>query len=156
MLVKRWGISVFLILIVVTMTGCMKSADSLNSESQPWEESPLFQSNGYSMIGEEGRIGFLFDDSDVMRFKPNKVQKYMWHLWGDEQELNGKFKVVASPENGGEPVTVLEDLSLGSANNGADRHIPSQMSLPAKGMWKMDAYVGDSLFGTIFVQVHES
>ncbi|GAA0136032.1 hypothetical protein YSY43_28730 [Paenibacillus sp. YSY-4.3] len=151
-MVKRWGISILVVLIVFTMAGCMNAAD----KAQAWQESPLFQSNGFSMIGEEGHIGFLYDDSDVMRFKPDKVQKYMWHLWGNEQELDGKFKVIASPEDGGEPVTVLAESYLSGPNNGAMRHIPSQMSLPAKGMWKLDAYVGDLLFGTIFVKVHES
>jgi hypothetical protein len=29
------------------------------------------------------------------------------------------------------------------------------MSLPNNGMWKLDAYMGDNLFGTVFIKVHK-
>ncbi|MGG0670807.1 hypothetical protein ABE073_20020, partial [Lederbergia citrisecunda] len=35
-----------------------------------WNESPLFKSGSYTMIGEEGRLGFIYDDSVVVRFYP--------------------------------------------------------------------------------------
>ena len=42
-----------------------------------WNESHLFKSGSYTMIGEEGRLGFIYDDSEVVKFYPNKTQKYM-------------------------------------------------------------------------------
>lgn len=47
------------------------------------------------------------------------------------------------------------DSPLRGANNGADQHAPSLMFLPESGMWKLDAYVNDKLFGSVFVKVHE-
>lgn len=106
------------------------------------------------MIGEEGRLGFIYDDGEVVRFYPEKVQKYMWHFWGEHQELEGELKIVASHENDEEEIDVTGG-ELSGANNGADKHIPSQMSLPKSGMWKLDAYIGDRLFGSVYVRVHE-
>jgi hypothetical protein len=130
---------------------------SVNDEKQmqSWEESSLFTSGIYTMIGEKGRLGFIFDNSEVTRFYPNKTQKYMWHFWGEEQEFKGKLSVVATHENDPAQITVLEGIDVGGAMNGADRHIPSLMSLPKSGMWKLDAYFGNKLFGTIFVRVYE-
>jgi hypothetical protein len=125
------------------------------SDGQDWQESPLFKSGDFTMIGQEGRLGFIYSDREVDRFYPNQTQKYMWHFWGDDQEFDGELKVMATHENGGEPITVLEDLPLGGPNNGADRHVPSNMSLPKSGMWKLDAYIGDKLFGSVYVKVHE-
>ncbi|WP_257208940.1 DUF4871 domain-containing protein [Bacillus sp. AFS031507] len=36
----------------------------------------------------------------------------------------------------------------------ADRHTPSSMSLPKSGIWKLNAYFGDKLFGTVVVKVY--
>jgi hypothetical protein len=29
------------------------------------------------------------------------------------------------------------------------------MSLPSSGFWSLDAYIGEKLFGTVIVEVHE-
>ena len=128
--------------------------EGAENTEQYWNESALFESGSYTMIGEEGRLGFIYDDEEVVRFYPDKVQKYMWHFWGDENEFEGNLKVIGTHENDAAPLTVFEG-GLGGANNGADRHAPSNMSLPASGMWKLDAYIGESLFGTVYVKVHE-
>ena len=125
------------------------------NEDTEWKESPMFKVNQYEMIGEEGRLGFIYDDTDVTRFYPNNDQKYMWHFWGNEDEFNGELKVIASHKESGEQITVLEGRPLAGSNNGADHHVPSIMSLPKTGMWKLDAYIGEKLFGSIFVNVYE-
>ena len=126
-----------------------------NETENKWEESALFESGGYQMIGEKGQIGFIYDDNEVTRFYPNKEQKYMWHLWGDPKELKGEFKVIATHEDNVESITLLDRHTLGGSNNSADQHAPSMMSLPESGMWKLDAYVDDRLHGSVFVKVHE-
>ena len=123
--------------------------------AEDWEESPMFQVNDYQMIGEEGRLGFIYDNTEETKFYPDKTQKYMWHFWGNEDELKGELKVIAFHKESGEQVTVLEGRPLAGPNNGADRHVPSNMSLPKKGLWKLEAYIGDQLFGTVFVKVYE-
>lgn len=125
------------------------------TQSQKWNESPLFTIGNYIMIGEKGRLGFIYDNSEVLRFYPNKSQKYMWHFWGDDHEFEGKLKVVATHEDDNEQINVIEGIDVGGPNNGADRHIPSLMSLPKSGMWKLDAYFGDKLFGSVFVRVYD-
>ncbi|MGO1059198.1 S26 family signal peptidase [Planococcus sp. FY231025] len=122
-----------------------------------WEMSPLFESNNFSMIGEEGRAGFIYGDDEATRFYENKVQKYMWHFWGSEEELAGTFKVIGTHEKSGEEIVVVPEAEQPflSSNNGADHHIPTQMSLPYKGMWRLEAIFNDKVFGTVFVEVEE-
>ncbi|KPB03922.1 hypothetical protein [Bacillus sp. CHD6a] len=148
---KREHFMLLSLIIIFTsfLLGCTKETEI------DWKESALFESGGYTMIGEQERIGFIYEDSDSVRFYPNKEQKYMWHLWGEKEELEGKFKVIATHEEDKESITLLDRHTLGGANNGADQHVPSMMSLPESGLWKLDAYVGDNLFGTVFVKVHE-
>lgn len=148
---------IFAIILSLVIVGCNDEEAIEKKEKviqHHWNESPLFESGGYTMIGEEGRLGFIYDDSEVVKFYPDKVQKYMWYFWGEEQELDGELKVVAIHENDNEEIYVTGG-TLSSANNGADKHIPSHMSLPKSGMWKLDAYIGDRLFGSVYVKVHE-
>ncbi|WP_245805803.1 DUF4871 domain-containing protein [Bacillus alkalicellulosilyticus] len=141
-----------LFLFVIVFTGCT-STESMEDEG--WKESSLFESGSYTMIGEEGTIGFIYDDDMVSRFYPNKVQSYMWHFWGSEEEVTGNLLVTAIHETSGEEITVLRGrLKEGGSLNGADQSMPSSMSLPKEGMWKLDAFIDEELFGTIFVRVH--
>lgn len=120
-----------------------------------WKVSPTFESGSYTMIGEEGKIGFIYDDGEVVRFYPNKKQKYMWHIWGKPEEINGTLTVVGTSKETGETVNVIKARSIGGPNNGADGHSPSLMTLPSTGLWRLDAYIGEKLFGSIIVEVHE-
>jgi hypothetical protein len=49
--------------------------------------------------------------------------------------------------------TVLSGLSLNGPIWGATASSPSLITLPTKGMWRLDAYIHDHLHGTIFVEV---
>lgn len=147
-------IAVFLSLIIVGCNDENSIEKKENKIQHNWNESPLFESGDYTMIGEEGRLGFIYDDSEVLRFYPNKVNKYMWHFWGEEQELEGEVKITATHENDNEEIYVTGG-GISGANNGADNHMPSNMILPKSGMWKLDAYIGDRLFGSVYVKVHE-
>lgn len=163
-MLKKALVLMLLIIYPLTLVGCTKvsnnNEETVNNHqdkrnrAQNWNESSFFKAGNYTLIGEKGRLGFIYDDNDVLRFYPNKTQKYMWHFWGKDKEFEGKLKVVATHENDGEQITVLEGVDLGGPNNGADRHIPSNMSLPKSGMWKLDAYIGETLFGTVFIKVH--
>lgn len=128
------------------------------SKEPKWEESPLFESGSYTIIGEEGRAGFIYDNSEVFRFYPNKINKYMWHFWGSKENLTGTFQVIGTHEDSGEKVIVVSpDLrqTFMSPNNGADQHIPANMALPKVGMWKLEAFFDDQEVSTVFVEVHE-
>jgi hypothetical protein len=142
-----------IIFIAVFLTGC--AAEEPKFENMEWQVSPLFKVSSYTMIGQEGRIGFIYDDMEVTRFYPNKEQKYMWHFWGGPEELQGPLKVTGTSKESGEQITVFKAIAVGGANNGADAHNPSQMSLPSPGLWRLDAYIGEKLFGSVVVEVHE-
>jgi hypothetical protein len=74
-------------------------------------------------------------------------------LWGNQNDLAGKnFKVIATSEKG-EEKTVLSDMSLGGSNWGAQASLPSMITLPTLGLWKLDAFVENKLHGTIIVKV---
>ncbi|WP_128895570.1 hypothetical protein [Longirhabdus pacifica] len=147
---KQISTVMFGIFMCLTIIGCQATAN--------WAESDLFTSGSYTLIGEEGKIGFIYDDSEAaIRFYPDKPQKYMWHFWGEEEELKGDVKVTATHENDDE-----ESITLFSyrdpwqyQNSSEKRKLPSGFSLPKSGMWKLDAFIDDELFGSIFVKVHE-
>ncbi|MDN4608132.1 hypothetical protein [Sporosarcina highlanderae] len=146
---------VFLALIVA---GC-NDEEPIKEEviRDNWNESSLFTSGSYTMIGEEGRLGFIYDDSEVVRFYPNKTQKYMWHFWGNEDELIGDFKVLGTHEDSDEEIIIVPKIgnTYLSPNNGANQHFPTNMTFPKSGMWKLDAYIGDQIFGSVYVKVHD-
>ncbi|MGK7377336.1 DUF4871 domain-containing protein [Planococcus sp. 1R117A] len=162
---KRLLVLFFSIIGLIVLTGCAGSSDK-NSKIEAeemikvenWKESPLFESNNFSMIGQEGRAGFIYENSEVDRFYTNRINKYMWHFWGSEEELSGAFQVIGTHEKRKEPIVVVperEGQSSLSPNNGADHHIPSNMALPKKGLWKLDVVIDDKIIGTVFVEVHE-
>lgn len=156
-MLKKGIIIISAIILSLGIAGCNDEESVEKKEKviqRNWNESSLFESGGYTMIGKKGRLGFIYDDSEVVRFYPNKVQKYMWHFWGEEQELEGELKVVATHEKEDEEIYVTGG-GLGTANNGADKHAPSNISLPKSGIWKLDAYIGERLFGSVYVKVHE-
>ncbi|WP_010194794.1 hypothetical protein [Bacillus sp. m3-13] len=70
---KRYHFFMLSLFVVFSsiLLGCSKQTNT------DWKESALFESGDYTMIGEQGRIGFIFDDSENNKFYPNKEQKYM-------------------------------------------------------------------------------
>jgi len=40
--------------------------------------------------------------------------------------------------------------------NEADSHIPSNIEFPTAGLWKLNVYIGDEIFGKIIIDVEES
>jgi hypothetical protein len=89
---------ILILMFGLLLVGCSNAKQTTKEEN--WKESSLFESGSYTMIGEKERLGFIYDDSEVLKFYPNKTQKYMWHFWGEEQEFNGKLKVVATHFSG--------------------------------------------------------
>ncbi|MBT2734514.1 hypothetical protein [Bacillus sp. ISL-7] len=79
----------------------------------------------------------------------------MWLFWGDLNKIVGNnLKVIASNEKGNK-LTVIKANPIGGENWGAPASTPSGIELPTKGIWKLDAYINDNLFGTIVVDVKE-
>jgi len=135
-----------------------------------WALSPTFdvpyigndgKEHRYVLAGEEGKVGFIVgpyvnekgEELDQMPIVAGKGNKYMWHFWGTDDELNGEFKVLAVKQGTTKMVDVFSASSLGSGLSRADRTVPSLMSLPEPGLWRLMAYVDDRLFGSIVVEV---
>ncbi|MGO4548415.1 DUF4871 domain-containing protein [Paenibacillus sp. 2TAB23] len=119
-----------------------------------WEVSPEFRSGSYLMRGISDQVGFI--DAG---FVAGKQQKYMWHFWGSDEQLNGPFDVKAVKEGSDHIIDVfstnplLSSNALGGKLNGADRHTVSSMKLPEKGTWRLLPYVRGRLLDTIVVEV---
>ncbi|MEF3313391.1 DUF4871 domain-containing protein [Paenibacillus sp. GYB004] len=114
----------------------------------PWQVSPIFRSGAYDLHGVKGRLGFIDPG-----FRAGQANKYMWHFWGGKSELEGKLRIVAVRKDSNRVVDVFEGESAGSPLNGADAAAPTMMSLPEPGLWRLMAFIGDRLHGSVVVEV---
>ncbi|XEC92524.1 hypothetical protein AB6A23_14045 [Paenibacillus tarimensis] len=159
---------VALISLLILISGCSNENSEINAAE--WRASPTFHipvtfgdgtKGEYILVGEEGRIGFLTGGLPMVTGKPNK---YMWHLWGDTlddtQQLFGKNIEIRglSKETGEEILVFTGSTGIPNPNIPDNNHVarmPSSMSLPYAGLWRLDAYLEDELFGSIVVQVQK-
>lgn len=126
-------------------------ADVIFDVGEPsWEAAGTFDAENYTMTGIEGKVGFI--NPGFVAGQPNK---YMWHFWGNEEELDGRFEVLAVKQGSKELVPVFEADSLGGEHNGANRHLPSSMTLPEPGLWRLLPYVDGKLIESIVVEVEK-
>lgn len=140
--------------ISMLLVGLLFLIGCSHAENTNMEVSPKFISSGSEMQGVEGKIGILGPE-----FVADQVNKHMWHLWGSQDELRGSFKVEAVNMKSREkinPFTVDLPTSIGGPNNGADAHLPSSMKLPEPGIWQLNAYLDNKLFGSINIEVKEA
>ena len=63
------------------------------------------------------------------------------------------FKVIGTNTDTKQEIVIFDDKVLGSELNGIDANTPSLMEFPTAGIWNLDAYVGEELFGNIIVEV---
>ncbi|MFZ0370974.1 MAG: hypothetical protein WAM07_15365, partial [Halobacillus sp.] len=55
------------------------------------KEASYFETENYTMLGLEKSVGFILDEGENL--VANQKNKYMWHLWNN-QDFEGKaFKV---------------------------------------------------------------
>lgn len=167
-------VPMLLFILGMSLTGCT------STESQDWQESPTFEipytaSDGkkskYVLRGEEGRLGFLIDsyseeDGKPAEFMPivaGQGNKYMWHFWGSAEEVAGKLKIIGINEKGEKHQILIasdgktwEYPEFGvNPHNGADTHVPSLMEFPTAGLWMLETYIDDRLFGSVVVNVQD-
>ncbi|MTW86471.1 hypothetical protein F3157_12485 [Virgibacillus dakarensis] len=151
------------ILLCILLIGCSKQEQTTKTEE--WEVSATLvrevvvtddgeKDDVVFRIGNNGKFGF----AEYGPFIEDEKQKYMWHFWGEQKVLTQPFKVIAVSKETGENLTIFEaqdNTSHLSPNLGADHSIPSMMKLPISGIWKLKAYFGENLFGTVVVNVQE-
>ncbi|WIV21115.1 DUF4871 domain-containing protein [Paenibacillus polygoni] len=153
----RNRVILFLIFLII-LVGCKSGKETVV------RPSPTFYSDQVAMIGVEKKLGILGPD-----FVVNTANKYMWHFWDTNEELQlkslrveainvktkqkvkGLVKDVSTPQE----TLVWEYDSIGGPNNGADAHTPSILMLPSSGLWQLDAYLGGEYFESIIVNVKD-
>ncbi|SDO67156.1 DUF4871 domain-containing protein [Halobacillus aidingensis] len=133
--------------LFMMFVGCQQTG---NEESPVTTKTEEFEAGSYTMRGIPDRVAFI--DAPWIE---GETQKYMWHFWGSEEELEGAFKVTGTHTETGKTVTVLEASEIAGPVNGADASLPSNMSLPKSGEWKLNTRIDGESFGTILVHVKE-
>ncbi|MGB3260283.1 DUF4871 domain-containing protein [Paenisporosarcina sp.] len=154
--------TIMVVLLSFLLIGCSGTKQSI--EEEKWEESAtLVREIVVTDDGQKGDFVFRIGDNGMLGFGEygpfiaGQTQKYMWHFWGEEKILTKPFKVIGVSKETDEKITVLElpaNNSL-SPNTGADHHLPSTMKLPSSGLWRLEVYFDDKLFGNVIVDVAE-
>ncbi|WP_035179352.1 hypothetical protein [Alkalihalobacterium bogoriense] len=147
---RKYSFFISILFVILVVCGCAATEETVE-EKVSERESQKFESNSYSMIGVENKIGFIYDEYSTP-FIVDEGQKYMWHFWGDDV-VDQPFTVIGKNMKSGEEVVVIDNEIIAGPLNGADAHMPSSMSLPTQGKWALMAYVDEELFGTIAVDV---
>jgi ABC-type glycerol-3-phosphate transport system substrate-binding protein len=142
-MMKKWLI---ISLLVLTLAACSENA---------WEESPTFTADGETMQGVENRLAF--STASITPVKAGDTNKYMWHFWSKDDDYFGKFEVVAVHEKNGKTVHVYGSPNSDTAQplHGAQHHLPSLMTLPDAGMWRIDVMFDTVLFDSVYIHVVE-
>jgi len=155
-----------------------QASDKSNASSKPekiiqaagksvsWELSTEFKSSeGDYLLGEEGKVGLIGP-----QFEAGKVNKWLWHFWGDEKTIEGgDFQVVAiHKETGEKEMALVENAGAQNVNKvwsygklfyspngvrGSGSSMPSNMSLSKPGIWRLEISIGNTYFGEIVVDV---
>lgn len=132
----------------VKLSGAVYASVVLDVGEPEWELTPAFQSGQYDMTGIEGVIGFI--DAGFIANHPNK---YMWHVWGERDELDGVFEVLAVKQGSKQPIPVVQDMRFGDPLNGADGATPTMMTLPEPGKWRLLPFIGGRMLDSIVIEV---
>ena len=138
-------------------------------KEEDWNISPSFSISKlgpdgkdvpYGLKGIEGKLAIV--DGSVIAGTDNKQ---IFHFWGGtpektEQLFNKQVKVIGTSKENGKKVTAFES-SIGVPNGEIIKppyHYAESvgyLNLPSKGIWKLDAYIEDELFGSIIIDVQE-
>lgn len=113
-----------------------------------WEPSPSFVSGAYAMIGVEGHLGFIHPG-----FIAGQPNKYMWHFWGRDEDLTGDLDITAVKKDTTEIIEIFRSKLRPGKHNGADATLPTTMSLPSPGLWRIMTSINGQLFGSVIVEV---
>lgn len=108
----------------------------------------------YEFIGEEGKIGMLVGGGDIV---VDDTQKYMWFIWQDEDVFRPTVttKIAATHVKSGETMDVVD--VTGTAMMDLNVHkVPSSITFPRTGLWKLEAHLDNEYFTEIFVNVKEN
>ncbi|MFZ0446289.1 MAG: hypothetical protein WAM95_16970 [Bacillus sp. (in: firmicutes)] len=155
------------VLVVLSACSPNKTERTIEEKNPELEVSSTFsipvtfeegKDGEYILVGEKGKLAFQIGsglENETIELSPIRAKqpnKYMWYLWGADLG-NKPFKVIGTNADTEEDLVVVEDRVLGAKFNGADAHTPSLMEFPTAGLWKLDAYIDEELFGSIVVEI---
>lgn len=126
-------------------------------EDSLWELTPAFpvevtgadgQKVTHQIIGEPGRFGFI-----AAPFAAGKPGTYVWHFWDKKAALPGKtLTIKAKHKDDPETQEIVSAQILGPLN-GADAHLPTDITLPKAGKNRLDIFVDGKPYGGVIVDV---
>ncbi|MEW9673673.1 hypothetical protein [Ammoniphilus sp. 3BR4] len=160
---------VSLLILAFALTGCSTEQTDPSESEETWQVSPAFtitkqgpdgKDVPYGLRGTEGKLAIV--DGPVIAGKKNKQ---LFHFWGGtpektEQLFHKQVKVIGKSKENGKTVTAFES-SIGVRNEEIIKpphHYAESvgyLNLPQKGIWKLEAYIEDELFGSMIVDVQE-
>lgn len=161
------AIILLFILILPTTLSFINNNGELNS-SDNWEVTSTFTVKGedYETVlrGVEGEAAFL----DTMDLKAGQEGKTRWFFWGEElQQVNEEnFILIGTHHETGEERILLDSngweiLNLEHEDNSMRSQLGAQASqhavyaIPSAGLWRLDAYIGEKLYGSVVIEVAE-
>lgn len=106
-----------------------------------------------NILGNENKSGVIGADMPSI----NINQKWMWHLWGIENQKETVLTVVGFHKETATIHQILTtgwSISLGGENNGADAHAPSSVNIPMAGDWAILLYVDGKLFDVLVYNIN--
>lgn len=155
-----------LLILVLGLTGCSTQTGTGKGKEENWEVTPTFtvKSEDHETVlrGIEGKVAFL----DTMDYVVGEQDKTRWFFWGEElKEVNEEnFKLIGVHKETGEEKILIDSNNWERVNPeykdtgmksvlGAQSSQHTVFSLPTAGLWRLDAYIGDKLYGSIVVEV---
>lgn len=133
----------------VTVDGQRIGAPVADIPDGSWTPSPSFTSGSYQMTGTPGRLGFIDPG-----FQAGQGNKYMWHFWGRDEELTGELAITAVKKDSTDVIDIFHASLRPGQHNGADASLPTTMSLPSPGLWRIMVSIDGQLFGSVVVEVN--
>src|SRR5690625_3278821 len=145
-----WFILIPFILVILVSCSNEPSEEGQDVETK---EASYFETENFTMIGLENKVGFIL--SENQNLLANQPNKYMWHLWGNEDFVEKDFKVTGVNLDTNDEEDIFTS-TISGPHNGADAHVPSILDFPSEGTWELSVFVGGEIFEKISVEVLRS
>ncbi|MFE1243454.1 hypothetical protein ACFW35_04915 [Fictibacillus sp. NPDC058756] len=103
-------------------------------------------------LGNNGKLGFQSENGIMVAEKP---QRYLWFFWIDQKIFEKPLEIIGIHKKTGDEFTVFND-SEGRylSGKGLEYAIPTLITLPEKGIWRLEVYFGKDLLGSVVVKVN--
>ncbi|MBD0382519.1 hypothetical protein [Paenibacillus sedimenti] len=129
---------------------------SATSAENEWRPSGYFNAGGKSLMGKEGKIGFLkMNGSTAEPFiSRNEGIVMQIYFWGKPEQFNGKYKLMATNKDTNEVIPLYEwPINVVTDEIGADARSGAKFGISKSGLWRFDIYVNDVYFDNVIVEV---